>query len=121
MGSTKFIASLNLLVIFSISTQAQSLATITAESGSRAADQANCWSFGTFTPSSTVVINGNYSYRGNAATSQSLGACYLIAPWCKFPNTGNIVLNINQFILFLYFSRFNHLSTIQLWILVMLF
>ncbi len=73
-------------------TKAQTLSTITAESGSRAADQANCWSFGTFSPSTTAVINGTYSYRGNAATSQSLGACWLQAPWCKFPSAGNITL-----------------------------
>jgi LruC domain-containing protein len=92
MKNIKFIAALFLTGLLSMTSNAQSLGTITAESGSRAADQANCWGFGTFNPSATTPITGSFSYYGNVATSLSLGACWLQAPWCKFPNAGNITL-----------------------------
>ncbi len=65
MKNIKFIAALILTGLLSLGSNAQTLSTITAESGSRTADQANCWSFGTFTPSNASVISGRYSYRGN--------------------------------------------------------
>ena len=90
LSKLSFVVTILLLSIYS---NAQTpLSTITAESGSRSADQANCWGFGSFSPSTTLAINGSYSYRGNAATSISLGACWLQAPWCKFPSAGNITL-----------------------------
>jgi LruC domain-containing protein len=92
MKNIKFIAALLLTGLLSVGSNAQTLATITAESGNRTADQANCWGFGTFSPNATTPITGSYSYYGNAATSLSLGACWLQAPWCKFPNAGNITL-----------------------------
>ncbi|MCX6185903.1 MAG: LruC domain-containing protein [Bacteroidetes bacterium] len=92
MKNIKIIAAIFLTAILITTSNAQNLATITAESGSRAADQANCWGFGAFSPNTTTPITGSYSYYGNAATSLSLGACWLQAPWCKFPNSGNITL-----------------------------
>jgi LruC domain-containing protein len=92
MKNIKFIAALLLTGLLSVGSNAQTLATITAESGSRAADQANCWSFGTFSPNTTTPITGSYSYYGNSASSLSLTACWLQAPWCKFTNAGTITL-----------------------------
>jgi LruC domain-containing protein len=92
MKNIKLIAALFLTGLLSMTSNAQSLGTINAESGSRTADQANCWGFGTFSPSNASVIAGSYSYRGNQATSLSIGACWIQAPWCKFPNAGNITL-----------------------------
>ena len=92
MKNIKFIAALLLTGLLSVGSNAQTLATITAESGNRTADQANCWGFGTFSPNATTPNTGSYSYYGNAATSLSLGACWLQAPWCKFTKAGNITL-----------------------------
>lgn len=92
MKNIKFLAALVFTGFMSYSSNAQTLATITAESGSRTADQANCWSFGTFTPSNANIINGSYSYRGNQATSNSIGSAWIKAPWCKFPSAMNITL-----------------------------
>ncbi len=89
---SKISFAVTILLLFNYANGQTPLASITAESGSRTADQANCWGFGTFSPSNTLAINGNYSYRGNQATSTSLGACWIQAPWCKFPSSCNITL-----------------------------
>ena len=92
MKTLKLITSLLFTMILIQKSSAQTLATITAESGSRSYDQANCWSFGTFSPSATSKINGNYSYRGNSASNPSLYAAFITAPWCKFASGGTITL-----------------------------
>lgn len=92
MKTIKLFAVLLLGNLLIQTSQAQTLATITAESGSRTADQSNCWSFGSFSPSNSSVINGNYSYRGNQATSNSLSSGWIKAPWCKFSSSMNITL-----------------------------
>jgi LruC domain-containing protein len=92
MKNIKFIAVLILTGFLSLGSNAQTLATITAESGSRTADQANCWSFGTFTPSNANIITGSFSYRGNQAASNNIGSAWIKAPWCKFGSSMNITL-----------------------------
>jgi LruC domain-containing protein len=92
MKTLKIISSLLLTMLFVQKSSAQTLATIDAESGNRGYDQANCWAFGSFTPSSSSKINGNYSYRGNSASNASLYASFITAPWCKFASGGTITL-----------------------------
>lgn len=92
MKNIKHIAAFLMTVCLHIASNAQPLATINAESGNRNTDRANCWSFGTFNTSNNSVIAGSYSYRGNAASADIIGNCYIISPWCKFTTSGNITL-----------------------------
>ncbi len=70
------------------------LATLTAESGNRSLEQANCWGFGATTYSNLEFrINGNWSLRSNALTNASLTACWVKSPWIK-PGSGNITMKV---------------------------
>ncbi len=92
MKNSKLIAAFIFIVCLHLAAKAQPLATINAESGNRATDQANCWGFGTFNTSNLSVIAGSYSYRGNATSADNIGNCWIKSPWCKFTTGGNITL-----------------------------
>lgn len=68
---------------------------LTCESGDRAVEQANCWGFGavTYTNSSSQIITGKYSARGNSLTNSSPSACWIKTPWLK-PGSGAITLKV---------------------------
>ncbi|MFN4083285.1 MAG: LruC domain-containing protein [Bacteroidia bacterium] len=71
------------------------LPVLTAESGNRAVEQANCWGFGaiSYTNTSSQLITGSWSMRSNQPTNLDPNACWIKTPWIK-PGSGNITLKI---------------------------
>jgi LruC domain-containing protein len=69
------------------------LPTLTAESGNRSIEQANCWFFGAagYTNSSTLVIAGSWSIQSNSPSNPDRNACWIKTPWIK-PGSANITL-----------------------------
>ncbi len=69
------------------------LPVLTAESGDRAVEQANCWAFGSasYTSNAAQLITGSYSILSNSPSNPSIGACWVKTPWIK-PGSGNITL-----------------------------
>jgi len=67
--------------------------TLTCESGNRAIEQANCWSFGatSYINTAGVVITGNYSTQSNQLTNPAPTASWVKTPWMKM-GSGNITL-----------------------------
>jgi len=68
---------------------------LTAESGNRSVEQANCWGFGSisYTNAAAQLITGTTSMRSNAPTNLDPNACWIKTPWIK-PTTGNITMKI---------------------------
>jgi LruC domain-containing protein len=90
----KLILSIVVAASSLISNAQSQLATLTAESGNRSLEQANCWGFGATTYSNLEFrINGNWSLRSNALTNASLTACWVKSPWIK-PGSGNITMKV---------------------------
>ncbi|MFY8107600.1 MAG: LruC domain-containing protein [Bacteroidia bacterium] len=90
----KLILSIVVVASSFISNAQSQLATLTAESGNRSLEQANCWAFGATSYSNLEFrINGNWSLRSNALTSTSLTACWVKSPWIK-PGSGNITMKV---------------------------
>ena len=61
------------------------------ESGSKAIEVTNCWSFGSMSFTSTGVISGNWSVQSGQATNISSTNMWITTPWVK-PKSGNITL-----------------------------
>lgn len=97
MKSKKRILAILTVGIFTVFfSKAQTpLPTLTAESGNRSVEQANCWGFGaiSYTNNSNQKITGNWSMRSNQPTSLDPNACWIKTPWIK-PGSGNITFKI---------------------------
>jgi LruC domain-containing protein len=92
----RFIAAICLLASGFIQTQAQTLLpTLTAESGNKATEEANCWGFGSmsYTTIPAYRVTGNYAIRSNSPTNPDPSACWIKSPWIK-PTTGFITFKI---------------------------
>ncbi|OYU97233.1 MAG: hypothetical protein CFE21_02775 [Bacteroidetes bacterium B1(2017)] len=78
-----------------IQTKAVSLGVLTAESGNRAVEQANCWAFGavSYTSTPAQLITGSWSMRSNSPTSLLPSACWVKSPWIKVA-AGNVTMKI---------------------------
>lgn len=91
---TKWIKSIVIaciIIIISLPTQAAQV-TLNCESGNRAIEQGNCWSFAGIAYSNVEFrISGNWSLRSNQLTSLSNEASWAKTPWIK-PESGNITL-----------------------------
>ncbi|MDZ4668512.1 MAG: LruC domain-containing protein [bacterium] len=92
----KAILALVLLTSLTAFTNAQTiLPLLSAESGNRSVEQANCWGFGSisYTNIAAQLITGTTSMRSNSPTNLDPNACWIKTPWIK-PTTGNITLKI---------------------------
>ena len=90
----KLLLSIVTGLLITATTQAQTaLPVLTAESGNRAVEQANCWAFGSasYTNSTGLPITGSWSILSNSPSNPSIGACWIKTPWIK-PGSGNITL-----------------------------
>jgi LruC domain-containing protein len=67
------------------------LPVMNCESGDRAIEIANCWSFGSISFISANVISGNWSGQSGQATNISATNMWIKSPWVKL-KSGNITL-----------------------------
>jgi LruC domain-containing protein len=67
------------------------LPVMNCESGDRAIEIANCWSFGSISFISANVISGNWSGQSGQATNISATNMWIRSPWVKL-KSGNITL-----------------------------
>ena len=67
------------------------LPVMNCESGDRAIEIANCWSFGSISFISANVISGNWSGQSGQATNVSATNMWIKSPWVKL-KSGNITL-----------------------------
>lgn len=87
------------LSLFSIAVSAfwanaqTALPTLTAESGNRSVEQANCWGFGasSYTNTTNLVIAGSWSIQSNSPSNPDRNACWVKTPWIK-PGNASITL-----------------------------
>lgn len=84
------IIMLTTLTVITFTNSASAQLNLNFESGNRAIEQANCWSFGALSYSNLAQrISGNWSGRTNQLTNLAMNACWLKTPWI-LPGSGEI-------------------------------
>jgi LruC domain-containing protein len=78
-----------------ISATAAAQLTLNCESGNRAIEQGNCWSFGatTYTNTAGLVIAGKWSLRSNSMSNAAISSSWVKTPWINV-GSGNITMKV---------------------------